>query len=134
MAAASGGVWRTRNDGVSWEPVFQNMPSTSIGDIAVAPTNPNVVWVGTGEANIFRSSYAGSGIYKSADGGDTWQFMGLSETFTIARIVVDPRNPDIVYVAATGHEWTDNPDRGVFKTADGGKSWKKVLSGSDRTG
>jgi len=134
MAAASGGVWRTRNDGVSWEPIFQNMPSTSIGDLAVAPSNPNIIWVGTGEANIFRSSYAGSGIYKSTDGGDTWQFMGLSESFTIARIVVDPKNPDVVYVAATGHEWTDNPDRGIYKTTDGGTTWKKVLSASQRTG
>ncbi len=134
MAAASGGVWRTKNDGVSWEPVFQNMPSTSIGDLAIAPSNPNIVWIGTGEANIFRSSYAGCGIYKSADGGDNWQFMGLSESFTIARIVVDPRNPDIVYVAATGHEWSDNPDRGVYKTADGGKTWTKVLYINERTG
>jgi photosystem II stability/assembly factor-like uncharacterized protein len=108
------------------------MPSTSIGDVAVAPSNPDVVWVGTGESNIFRASMAGVGVYKSTDAGRTWQHMGLTDTQTIARILVHPTNPDIVYVAASGHEWTDNAMRGVFKTTDGGKTWAKVLYRSPR--
>ena len=115
------------------------MPSTSIGDIAVAPSNPDIVWVGTGEANIFRASMAGVGIYKSMDAGRTWQHMGLTDTQTIGRIVVHPTNPDIVYVAASGHEWTDNEMRGVFKTTDGGRTWdedslQEPADGRDRPG
>jgi photosystem II stability/assembly factor-like uncharacterized protein len=108
--------------------------STSIGDIAIAPSNPDIVWVGTGEANIFRSSQTGIGIYKSTDAGKTWTHMGLADTNTIARIVVHPENPDIVYVAASGHEWTDNTERGVYKTTDGGKTWNKIFYVSERTG
>lgn len=134
VATASGGVWKTENEGTTWVPVFDRAASTSIGDIALCPTNPDIVWVGTGEANIFRSSQAGIGIFKSSDAGKTWQHMGLSETYTIARIIVHPQNPDIVYVAASGHEWTDNPERGVFKTTDGGKTWQKILYISPRTG
>lgn len=134
VAGASGGVWKTVNEGVTWEPVFQNAASTSIGDVTVAPSNPDIVWVGTGEANIFRSSMAGAGVYKSTDGGQTWAQMGLTGTYTIPRIVIDPHNPDIVYVAASGHEWTSNPERGVFKTTDGGRSWQKVLYVDERTG
>ncbi|MFQ6070924.1 MAG: hypothetical protein ACE5LC_10430 [Candidatus Aminicenantales bacterium] len=134
VAAASGGVWKTTNEGTTWEPVFEKAASTSIGDIAIDPKNPEVVWVGTGEANIFRSSQAGVGIYKSTDGGKTWKHMGLADTNTIARIVIDPQNTDTVYVAASGHEWTDSEERGVFKTTDGGKNWKKVLYISKRTG
>ena len=133
-ATASGGVWKTVNEGTTWEPVFERAASTAIGDIALASTNPDILWVGTGEANIFRSSQAGCGIYKSADGGKTWAHMGLSDTNTIARIVVHPQNPDVVYVAASGHEWTDSAERGVFKTADGGKTWEKVLYLNERTG
>src|SRR5688500_10627814 len=110
------------------------MPSTSLGDVAIAPSNPDIIWVGTGEANLFRASLAGVGIYKSTDAGKTWQHMGLPETHTIARIIVHPTNPDIVYVAATGHGWTDNPERGIFKTTDGGKTWTKVFYKSNRTG
>lgn len=133
-AYATGGVWTSDDDGESWQAVFENEPSTSIGDIAVAPSNPDVVWVGTGEANIFRASMPGVGIYKSTDAGGTWQHMGLTDTQTIARIVVHPTNPDIVYVAASGHEWTDNAMRGVFKTTDGGRTWTKVYDKSPRTG
>jgi photosystem II stability/assembly factor-like uncharacterized protein len=133
-AAASGGVWKTENEGVTWSPVFEQGPSTAIGDIAVAPSDQQMVWVGTGEANIFRSSQSGAGIYKSLDGGKSWQSMGLAGTNTIARIVVHPKNPDIVYVAASGHEWTMNPDRGIFKTVDGGKNWEKILFINDETG
>ncbi len=133
-ATASGGVWRSRNEGTSWEPIFDRAPSTSIGDIAIAPTDPNIVWVGTGEANIFRSSMAGAGIFKSTNGGDSFAYSGLAGTHTIARIIVHPTNPDIVYVAASGHEWTDNEERGVFKTTDGGRTWQKIHYVDARTG
>ncbi|MGB7294127.1 MAG: hypothetical protein WBC70_00930 [Candidatus Aminicenantales bacterium] len=133
-ATASGGVWKTVNEGITWEPIFERAASTAIGDVAIAPSNPEIVWVGTGEANIFRSSQAGCGIYKSTDGGKTWADMGLADTYTIARIVLHPQNPDIVYVAASGHEWTENAERGVFKTTDGGKNWEKALYISPKTG
>lgn len=126
-ASASGGVWKTTNEGTTWEPIFEEAPSTSIGDIAIAASNPNIIWVGTGEANIFRSSMAGCGVYKSEDAGETWEHMGLAGTHTIPRIVIHSKNPDVVYVAASGHEWTYNEERGVFKTTDGGKTWEKVL-------
>lgn len=133
-AYATGGVWKTDDNGASWQAIFEHAASTSIGDIAVAPSNPDVVWVGTGEANIFRASMAGTGLYRSTDAGRTWQHMGLTDSQTIARIVVHPANPQIVYVAASGHEWTDNETRGVFKTTDGGRTWTRVLYQSPRTG
>jgi len=133
-AYATSGIWKTDDNGTTWQAIWEHMASTSIGDIAVAPSNPDIVWVGTGEANIFRASMAGVGLYKSTDAGATWQHMGLSDTQTIARIIVHPANPDIVYVAATGHEWTDNETRGVFKTTNGGKSWDKIYYKSPRTG
>jgi len=133
-AGASGGVWKTINEGVTWEPVFQHAASTSIGDVTIAPSNPDIVWIGTGEANIFRSSMAGAGVYKSTDAGKTWQYMGLAGTHTIPRIIIHPENPDIVYVAASGHEWTDNKDRGVYKTTDGGKTWSQVFYINEKTG
>ena len=134
VASASGGVWKTENEGTTWTPVFENHVTAAVGDIALAPSDQNIVWVGTGEHNIFRSSQAGLGVFKSADGGRTWAHMGLADTNTIARIVVHPTNPDVVYVAAGGHEWTKNPDRGVYKTVDGGKTWDKVLFVNDETG
>ena len=133
-ASASGGVWQTDNEGTTWTPIFSQAASTAIGDIALDPTNPRVLWVGTGEANIFRSSQAGCGIYKTEDAGRTWKPMGLADTNTIARVVVNPKNPAVVYVAASGHEWTTNPERGVYKTANGGESWEKVLFIDDKTG
>jgi len=134
VAYATSGVWKTNDDGATWQAVFEHMPSTSIGDLAVAPSNPDIVWVGTGEANIFRASMPGVGIYKSSDAGRTWQHMGLTDTQTIARIIVHPTNPDIVYVAASGHEWTDNDMRGVFKTTNGGRTWTRIYYKSPRTG
>lgn len=134
VATASGGVWKTVNEGTTWESIFDEAPTQSIGDIAIDPSNPNVIWVGTGETNIFRSSMAGCGVYKSTDGGESWTHMGLAATHTIARIVVHPQNSDIVYVAASGHEWTDNPERGIYKTTDGGQTWEQVLYVNDRTG
>jgi len=134
VAGASGGVWRTQNEGTTWEPVFEHAASTSIGAVKVAPSNPNIVWVGTGEGNIFRSSMAGAGVYKSTDAAATWTHMGLTDTNTIPRIVIHPTNPDIVYVAASGHEWTNNEERGLYKTTDGGETWDKILYISERTG
>jgi photosystem II stability/assembly factor-like uncharacterized protein len=131
---ATSGVWQSDDAGATWQPIFDNFPSTSIGDLAVTPSNPDLLWVGTGEANIFRASMPGVGVYKSADGGRTFAHSGLTDTQTIARIIVHPADPDIVYVAASGHEWTDNETRGVFKTTDGGRTWKKVLYRSARTG
>ena len=133
-AAASGGLWKTVNEGTTWESVFEQGPSMSIGDVTIAPSDEDIVWIGTGEANIFRSSMAGTGVYKSTDAGETWEHMGLASTFTIARIVIHPDDPDLVYVAASGHEWTDNEERGVYRTTDGGESWEKVLFVSERTG
>ena len=133
-ASASGGVWKTVNEGTTWEPIFEEALSTSIGDIAIAPSNPDILWVGTGEANIFRSSMAGSGVYRSLDAGKTWEHMGLACTHTIARIVIHPKDPDIVHVAASGHEWTYNEERGVYKTTDGGKTWSKVLYINEKIG
>ncbi len=134
VAGASGGVWRTVNEGTTWEPIFEHAPSTSIGDVTLAPSNPDIIWIGTGEANIFRSSMAGSGVYKSTDAGKTWNYMGLANTHTIPRIVIHPKNPDIVYVAASGHEWTNNEERGVYKSTDGGKTWTKVLYINEKSG
>ena len=134
VASASGGLWKTENEGTTWNPVFEQAASTSFGDVAVAPSDPNVIWVGTGEANIFRSSQAGCGVFKSTDAGKTWQHMGLTDTYTIPRIIIHPNNPDVVYVAASGHEWTFNNERGVYKTTDGGKTWQKVLFVNEQTG
>ena len=131
---ATSGVWKTDDNGGTWQAIFEHMPSTSIGDVAVAPSSPDIVYVGTGESNIFRASMAGVGVYKSIDGGTTWTHVGLTDTQTIGRILVHPTDPNTVYVAASGHEWTDNENRGVFKSTDGGKTWTKVLYRSQRTG
>ena len=133
-AYATSGVWKSEDHGKTWRAIFENEASTSIGDIAVAPSNTNIVYVGTGEANIFRASMAGTGVYKSTDAGRTFTHVGLTDTQTIGRIVVHPTNPDIVYVAASGHEWTDNEMRGVFKSTNGGRTWTKVFYKSARTG
>ena len=135
VATASGGVFKSVNGGVSWTPVFDRVDAMmSIGAIAVARSNPNVVWVGTGEANTRQSSSWGDGVYKSTDAGKTWSNMGLKDTRSIGRIVIDPANPDIVYVAADGHLWGPNAERGVFKTTDGGATWKKTLFVDENTG
>jgi photosystem II stability/assembly factor-like uncharacterized protein len=135
VASASGGVFKSMNGGVSWAPVFDRVDAMmSIGAIAVAKSNPNIVWVGTGEANTRQSSSWGDGVYRSSDAGKTWKNMGLKETRSINRVVIDPVNPDVVYVAAAGHLWGPNADRGVFKTTDGGATWKKTLFVDDHTG
>ncbi len=135
VGTASGGVFRSRNNGVTWDPVFDAYGTAlSIGDIAIAPTDPNVVWAGTGEANGRQSSTWGDGVYRSLDGGTTWQFMGLRETQTIGRIVVSPRDANTVFVAAVGHLFGPNPERGLYRTRDGGATWQKVLAVDDNTG
>jgi photosystem II stability/assembly factor-like uncharacterized protein len=133
-ASASGGLLKTVNGGTTWENVFDSQSTVSIGDVAINPTDPNIVWVGTGEANNRQSSSWGDGIYKSADGGKTWKHMGLRETQHIGRIVVDPQDTDIVYVAALGRLWGANKERGVFKTTDGGVTWQHVLAVNENTG
>ncbi|MCL4813882.1 MAG: hypothetical protein KJ061_15435 [Vicinamibacteraceae bacterium] len=131
---ASGGVWKTINGGTTWTPVFDNETVSTIGDVTVAPSDPDVVWVGTGEPNNRQSSSWGNGVYKSTDGGRSWKHMGLAETHTVGRIVIHPRNPDVVYVAAVGRLWGPNKERGLFKTTDGGATWTHVLAISDDTG
>jgi photosystem II stability/assembly factor-like uncharacterized protein len=132
-AAASGGLWKSVNNGTTWNPIFDNQATISIGDVAIAPSNPNIIWVGTGEHNNQRSALFGDGVYKSVDGGKTWQNMGLKDTVRIGRIVVDSRNPDIVYVASNGPLYRPGPMRGVYKTTDGGKTWDLVLRGENQT-
>jgi photosystem II stability/assembly factor-like uncharacterized protein len=124
---ASGGVWKTTNGGTTWTPIFERQNTISVGDIALEPNNPDVIWVGTGESNVRNSVSFGDGVYKSNDGGKTWQHMGLRETMYISRIIVHPTNPDTVYVAALGHAFGPNEARGVFMTTDGGKTWQKTL-------
>ena len=133
-ALRTGGVWKSSNGGVTFEPVFDQQNIYSMGAIAVAPSDANVVWAGTGDNSATRSAYWGDGVYKSTDGGQTWQNMGLKDTQHIARIVIHPTRPDTVYVAALGHLATPNRERGVFKTTDGGKTWKNVLFIGDRVG
>ncbi len=136
-AFATGGVWTTDDAGApaaTWRSIFDDQASTSIGDIAVAPSHPDVVWVGTGEANLFRAVMPGVGVYKSRDAGRTFTHMGLTDAGTIARIVIHPANPDVVYVAVSGRAWTGNETRGVFRTTDGGVTWIKVLYRSPQTG
>src|SRR3954447_1485068 len=128
VATASGGLFKSTNQGTSWTPIFDRADAMmSIGAVAVAPSDANVVWAGTGEANNRPRSSWGDGVYRSTDAGRTWHFTGLADTRHIGRIVVDPGNADIAYVAAVGHLWGSNPERGVFKTTDGGKTWNKVL-------
>ncbi|MBV9074252.1 MAG: sialidase, partial [Acidobacteria bacterium] len=132
--AASGGVWKSSDGGFNWSPVFDKEPAQSIGAIAVAPSNHSVVWVGTGETFIRSDVSIGNGVYKSTDAGKTWQHMGLDATGRIGRVIIDPRNPDVVYVAALGTCYGPQPERGVFRTRDGGKTWQRVLFVDENTG
>ena len=133
-AFATGGLWKTEDAGKTWLPLFDKQATQSIGNMAIAPSNNNIIYVGTGEANIFRASLPGIGMFKSADAGKTWQHIGLENTSTIARVVVHPTDASTVYVAAGGNEWSYNNDRGVYQTTDGGKTWKKILGNDDKTG
>lgn len=134
VATASGGLLKTVNNGITFEHQFDHENTVSIGDMAVAQSDPNIVWVGTGEANPRNSVSWGDGVYKSTDGGKTWTHMGLKRSFQIGRIAIHPTNPDIVYVGALGRLWGPNEERGLFKTTDGGKTWEKVLYIDDKTG
>jgi len=135
VGTAGGGIFRSTNNGTTWSPVFdRDGRSTSIGDIAIAPSDPGIVWVGTGEPNNRQSSTWGDGVYRSLDGGDTWRHMGLANTHHIGRVVIHPTNPRIVFVAALGHLWGPNEERGVYRTTDAGATWQRVLAGNDVTG
>ncbi len=134
VASASGGVWKTVNAGTTFTPVFDAQGSYSIGCVALDPTNPNVVWVGTGENNNQRSVSYGDGVYKSEDGGASWKNVGLKASEHIGMIAIDPRDPDVVYVAAYGPLWSPGGDRGLYKTTDGGKTWTAILTVDENTG
>lgn len=134
VGSASGGVWKSVSGGIFWEPVFDKEPVQSIGCISIFQKNPDIIWVGTGEGNPRNSVSSGSGVYRSLDAGKTWDYMGLEFTRNIHRIIVDPDNPDIVYVGAIGFPWSPSAERGVFKTTDGGKTWSKILYINPTTG
>ena len=134
VGTASGGLWKSTSGGITWKPVFEKEVTASIGAVAIQQSNPSVIWVGTGEGNPRNSLNGGYGIFKSLDGGKSWTSMGLEKTRHIHRVIIDPTNPDIVYVAAIGSPWGVHPERGVFKTTDGGKIWHKILFANNKTG
>lgn len=134
VGAGSGNLWKTVNNGTTWTPIFEKQPTFAIGDVAVAKSDPNVVWVGTGEVLMARSSYAGIGVFKSIDAGQTWQHKGLADTHHIGQVLIDPTDPDIVYVAAIGHLYSFNEERGLFRTLDGGDTWERILYINERVG
>lgn len=127
LATATGGLWKTQDNFISFTPLFTKQKVFAIGAVALAPSDPNIVWVGTGESNNQRSCYSGNGVYKSTDGGKTWQHMGLEATHHIGNIIIHPHDPNVVYVAAAGHLYSNNPERGLYKTTDGGKTWQLIL-------
>ena len=127
FGAVNGGVWKTTDAGTVWTPIFDDQPIGSIGAIAVAPSDPKRIYVGTGESDIRSDLSSGNGVYRSSDGGTTWTHLGLDDTRQIGRIVIDPHNPNIVYVGALGHAYGPNEQRGVYKSVDGGSHWNKVL-------
>ncbi|MGI9552716.1 MAG: WD40/YVTN/BNR-like repeat-containing protein, partial [Aurantibacter sp.] len=134
VGTASGGLWKSTSGGIKWEPIFDKEYTASIGALAIQQSNPSVIWVGTGEGNPRNSLNGGYGIYKSLDGGKNWKSMGLENTRHIHRVVIDPTNPDIVYVGAIGSPWGEHSERGVFKTTDGGETWEKILFVNNKTG
>uniref|UniRef100_UPI003F6CEF7F WD40/YVTN/BNR-like repeat-containing protein n=1 Tax=Congregibacter sp. TaxID=2744308 RepID=UPI003F6CEF7F len=135
VGAASGGVWRSDNGGITWEALFDDQPVNSIGAIAINQQYPDIIWVGTGEGATRNSTSIGDGVYRSTDGGRTWVKAGLEGTERINRIALHPTDPDVAYVSALGPLWNDGGDRGVFKTSDGGKTWTAILTGpNERTG
>ena len=125
---ATGGFWKTEDAGKSWKPLFDNEGTLSVGSFDVSKSNPNIIYLGSGEANIFRASLPGMGVYKSEDGGKSWKHIGLENTSTISRVIIHPSNPNHVYVAASGNEWSNNKERGLYETTDGGKSWKRLIN------
>ncbi|MFY7978855.1 MAG: WD40/YVTN/BNR-like repeat-containing protein, partial [Sediminibacterium sp.] len=134
VGAASGGVWKSENGGSSWKPIFDEQPTQNIGAISIQQSDPKVIWVGTGEGNPRNSMNLGMGIFKSEDSGRTWKHMGLTETKTIHRIIIDPRNPNIIYVGAMGDPFTADSNRGLYKTTDGGQHWKQILFSNTASG
>ena len=134
IGAASGGVWRSENGGTSWDPIADTLPTINIGALAIQQSNPDVIWVGTGEGNPRNSQNSGFGLYKTMDAGRSWECMGLEETRNIHRVIIHPDDPNTVWVGAQGPQWGDNPNRGVYKTTDGGKTWEHVLKGADGVG
>src|ERR1700730_5683301 len=134
FGAASGGVWRSSDAGANWEPLFDREDIASIGGVAVAPSDHNILYVGTGEACIRGDISYGNGVYKSMDRGKTWKNIGLKNTRHIAEVIVDPKNPNIVFVAALGHAYGSNEERGIFRSTDGGATWQKILYKDDKTG
>src|SRR5205814_8891718 len=134
FGSVGGGVWKTTNAGRTWNPIFDSASSASIGAIGVAPSNASVVYVGTGEADMRDSIQFGDGMYKSADAGKTWKHSGLEATKQIGRVLVDPKNPNIVFVAALGNAYASSPDRGVYRSRDGGATWQKVLFKNEDVG
>src|SRR6184192_3916128 len=135
VATASGGIFKSTNQGTSWTPIFDRVDAMmSIGDVTVAPSNASLVWVGTGESNNRQSSSWGNGVYKSTDAGKTWQHVGLADSHHIGRIIIHPTDPNIAWVAAAGHLWGPSKERGVYKTTDGGKTWSNVLFINEDTG
>ncbi|MDX1571803.1 MAG: hypothetical protein R3200_15080 [Xanthomonadales bacterium] len=134
IGVATGGVWRSDNGGLTWEAIFDDEAVASIGSVAIVQATPEVIWVGTGEGNVRNSTSIGGGIYKSVDGGQSWQLMGLERTERINWIAIHPDDPDTVFAAALGHLWGENPERGIYRTRDGGETWEKVLYVDERTG
>ena len=132
--SASGGLWRSLNAGQSWNSIWDDQPTAGIGVVKLDPNNSDIIWVGTGEGNPRNSQSSGAGLFKSIDGGESFKFVGLKETKHIHKIVIDPRNSDIVYVAAFGVAWGETNERGVYKTTNGGKTWKKILFNNNLTG
>ncbi len=134
LATWTGGLWKTINNGTTFQPVFDGQNKLTIGDVTLAPSDPDIVWVGTGDGFCSRSSYAGDGVYKSTDGAKTWEHMGLKDSQHIPRICIHPQDPDIVYVASMGSLYSENEERGVYKTTDGGRNWKKVFYLDEKVG
>src|SRR5215831_2963533 len=134
FGSVGGGVWKSTNSGRTWAPIFDSQPIASIGAIGVAPSNSNTVYVGSGEADMRSQISYGNGMYKSTDAGKTWSHIGLDNTRQIGRVLVDPKNPNVVFVAALGHAYGANPDRGVYRSRDGGKTWDKVLFKNEEVG
>lgn len=134
VGTASGGLWKSTSGGITWNPIFDNEVTASIGAVAIQQSNPSVIWVGTGEGNPRNSLNGGYGIYRSLDGGKSWTLMGLENTRHIHRVIIDPTNPNVVYVGAIGSPWGEHPERGIFKTTDGGQTWDKILFINNKTG
>lgn len=134
VGTASGGLWKSESGGITWNPIFENEATASIGAVAIQQSNPSVIWIGTGEGNPRNSLNGGYGVYRSLDGGKNWELMGLENTRHIHRIIIDPTNPNVVYVGSIGSPWGEHSERGVFKTSDGGKTWNKILFANNKTG